>query len=113
MGTPQKRSDHTIFRKSPETLQGNPGQLYLPFKSFAAAVANHPSDASGHPSGGLMEILMREVTRTLTVAFVAAALSLAAAMPLVAAWRTPAEQPATPVSTDAPGQQIQDLPLVY
>ena len=56
---------------------------------------------------------MREVTRTLTVAFVAAALSLAAAMPVVAAWRTPAEQPATPVSTDAPGQQIQDLPLVY
>jgi hypothetical protein len=67
----------------------------------------------GTPSGGLMEIFMREVTRTITVAFVAAALSLAAALPLVAAWRTPAEQPATPVSTDASGQQIQDLPLVY
>jgi len=60
-----------------------------------------------------MEILMREVTRILTVVLAAAAVSLAAAMPLVAAWRTPAEQPATPVSTDASGQQIQDLPLVY
>ena len=76
-------------------------------------MANHLPDASGHPSGGLMEILMPEVTRILTVALAAAALSLAAAMPLVAAWRTPAEQPATPVSTDASGQQIQDLPLVY
>ena len=56
---------------------------------------------------------MREVTRILTVALAAAALSLAAAMPLVAAWRKPAEQPATPVSTETPGQQIQDLPLVY
>ena len=56
---------------------------------------------------------MREITRILTVALAAAVLSLAAAMPLVAAWRTPAEQPATPASIDAPGQQIQDLPLVY
>lgn len=56
---------------------------------------------------------MREVTHILTVALAAAALSLAAAMPLVAAWRTPAEQPAPPVSTEAPGQQIQELPLVY
>ncbi|HYZ44251.1 MAG TPA: hypothetical protein VE667_05285 [Xanthobacteraceae bacterium] len=56
---------------------------------------------------------MCEVTRIFTVALAAATLSLAAAMHLVAAWRTPAEQPATPVSTDASGQQIQDLPLVY
>ena len=62
---------------------------------------------------------MREVTPTVTTALVAAALSLAAAMPLVAAWRMPAEQPATPVSINAlelidlPGQQIQGLPLVY
>jgi len=70
-----------------------------------------------------MEIPMREVTRTVTTALVAAALSLAAAMPLIAAWRMPAEQSATPVSTNAseltqqatdqPGQQIQVLPLVY
>ena len=56
---------------------------------------------------------MCEVTRVVTIAFAAAALSLAAAMPLVAAWRTPAEQPTAPVSIGAPGQQIQDLPLVY
>jgi hypothetical protein len=66
---------------------------------------------------------MREVTRTITTALVAAALSLAAAMPLIAAWRAPAAQSATPVSTNAseltqqatdqPGQQIQVLPLVY
>ena len=53
---------------------------------------------------------MREVTRIVTTAVAAAALSLAAAMPLVAAWRMPAE---TPASVDAPGQQIQGLPLVY
>jgi len=44
-------------------------------------------------------------------------------MPLVAAWRTQAEQPAASVSinpfelmqqeTDLPGQQIQDLMTVY
>ena len=56
---------------------------------------------------------MHEVTRIVTTTLAAAALSLAAAMPLVAAWRTPAKQPAAPVSIDAPGQQIQDLPLVY
>jgi hypothetical protein len=56
---------------------------------------------------------MSDVTRILTVALAAATLSLAAALPLVAAWRTPAEQPPTPVSTDASGQRIQDLPLVY
>jgi hypothetical protein len=70
-----------------------------------------------------MEIPMREVTRIVTAALAAAALSLAAAMPLIAAWRMPAEQPATPVSingrelmqqaTDLPGQQMQVLPLVY
>src|ERR1700748_1373687 len=56
---------------------------------------------------------MREVTRIVTTALAAAALSLAAAMPLVAAWRMPAEQSATQASIDAPGQQIQGLPLVY
>jgi hypothetical protein len=56
---------------------------------------------------------MREVTRIVTTALAAAALSLAAAMPLVAAWRTPAEQSATQASIEAPGQQIQGLPLVY
>jgi hypothetical protein len=78
-----------------------------------AVLGNPSQNASGHPFGGLMEILMREVTHILTVALAAAGLSLAAAMPLVAAWRTPADQPAPPVSTEAPGQQIQDLPLVY
>jgi hypothetical protein len=53
---------------------------------------------------------MREVTRIVTAALAAAALSLAAAMPLVAAWRMPAEHSATQASTDAPGQQIQGLP---
>jgi len=53
---------------------------------------------------------MREVTGIVTTALAAAALSLAAAMPLVAAWRLPADQS---VSIDAPGQQIQGLPLVY
>jgi len=56
---------------------------------------------------------MREVTRIVTAALAAAALSLAMAMPLVAAWRMPAEQSATQASIDAPGQQIQGLPLVY
>jgi hypothetical protein len=66
-----------------------------------------------------MEIPMCEVTRIVTAAIAVAALSLAAAMPLVAAWRMPAEQPATPASINAlelidlPGQQIQGLPLVY
>ena len=50
---------------------------------------------------------MREVTRIVTTALAAAALSLAAAMPLVAAWRMPAEQSATQASIDALGQQIQ------
>jgi hypothetical protein len=56
---------------------------------------------------------MREVTRIVTAALAAAALSLAAAMPLVAAWRMPAEQSAVQASVDAPGQQIQGLPLVF
>ena len=66
---------------------------------------------------------MRNVTRIVTAALTAATLSLLAAMPLVAAWRTLAEQPTTSVSispfelmqqaTDLPGQQIQDLMTVY
>ena len=56
---------------------------------------------------------MHGVTRIVTTALAATALSLAAAMPLVAAWRMPAEQSATPASIEAPGQQIQALPLVY
>ena len=54
---------------------------------------------------------MREVTRIVTTALAAAALSLAAAMPLVAAWRTPAEQSATQASIEAPSRQTQGLPL--
>ena len=66
---------------------------------------------------------MRNATRIVTAALTAAVLTLLAAMPLVAAWRTPPEQPAAPVSinplelmqqaTDLPGQQIQGLPTVY
>jgi len=73
--------------------------------------------------GGAMEIPMRNATRIVTAALTAAVLTLLAAMPLVAAWRTPPEQPAAPVSinplelmqqaTDLPGQQIQGLPTVY
>jgi hypothetical protein len=64
---------------------------------------------------------MRKLTRIVTAALVV--LTLLAAMPLVAAWRMPAEQRAVPVSikplelmqraTDLPAHQIQDLPLVY
>ena len=66
---------------------------------------------------------MRNATRIVTAALTAAVLTLLAAMPLVAAWRTLAEQPAVPVSisplelmqqlTDLPGQQIQSLPIAY
>lgn len=66
---------------------------------------------------------MRNATRIVTAALAAATLSLLAAMPLVAAWRAPAEQPAAPVSikqvapmqqaTDLPGPRIQGLPIVY
>jgi hypothetical protein len=38
---------HTIFRESPETLQGNPHQLYLPYKPFLATVIKHAQDAAG------------------------------------------------------------------
>jgi hypothetical protein len=65
---------------------------------------------------------MQNVTRIVTAALAAVTLSLLAAMPLVAAWRT-AEQPTASVSinafelmqqaTDLPGQQIQDLMTVY
>ena len=65
---------------------------------------------------------MQYVTRIVTAARAAVTLSLLAAMPLVAAWRTPAEQPAVPASinppellqqaTDLPGQ-LQSLPMVY
>jgi hypothetical protein len=66
---------------------------------------------------------MHNVTRFVTAALTAAVLTLLAAMPLVAAWRTPAEQPAVPASinplellqhaTDLPGQQLLSLPMVY
>ncbi len=64
---------------------------------------------------------MRNATRIVTAA--AATLTLLAAVPLVAAWRTPAEQPAASVSVnplelmlqagDLPGQRIQDLMTVF
>ena len=66
---------------------------------------------------------MHNVTRFVTAALTAAVLTLLAAMPLVAAWRTPAEQPAAPASispigllqqaTDLPGQLPQSHPMVY
>ena len=66
---------------------------------------------------------MHNVTRFVTAALTAVVLTLLAAMPLVAAWRTPAEQPAASVSVnplelmlqagDLPGQQIQDLMTVF
>jgi hypothetical protein len=66
---------------------------------------------------------MQNVTRIVTAALAAVTLSLLAAMPLVAAWRTQTEQPTASVSinafelmqqaTDLPGQQIQDLMTVY
>jgi hypothetical protein len=75
------------------------------------------------PAGGAMEIPMCNATRIVTAALTAAVLTLLAAMPLVAAWRTPAEQPASWVSInplefmqqaiDLPGQQIQGLMTVY
>jgi hypothetical protein len=65
---------------------------------------------------------MPNVTRLVTAALTAAVLTLLAAMPLVAAWRAPAEQPAGPASInpleppqqaiDFPGQ-LQSLPMVY
>ena len=65
---------------------------------------------------------MHNVTRFVTAALTAVVLTLLAAMPLVAAWRTPGEQPAVPASinppellqqaTDLPGQ-LQSLPMVY
>jgi hypothetical protein len=65
---------------------------------------------------------MHNVTRLVTAALTAAVLTLLAAMPLVAAWRTPAEQPAVPAlinppellqqASDLPGQ-LQSLPMVY
>jgi hypothetical protein len=66
---------------------------------------------------------MHNVTRFVTAALAAAVLTLLAAMPLVAAWRAPAEQPAVPASispiellqqgSDLPGQLLQTLPMVY
>jgi len=66
---------------------------------------------------------MHNVTRFVAAALTAAVLTLLAAMPLVAAWRTPAEQPAASVSLnplelmqqagDLPGQMIQDLMTVF
>ena len=66
---------------------------------------------------------MHNVTRLVTAALTAAVLTMLAAMPLVAAWRASAEQPAAPASispigllqqaTDLPGQLLQSLPMVY
>jgi hypothetical protein len=66
---------------------------------------------------------MHNATRIVTAALTAATLSLLAAVPLVAAWRSPAEQPTVSMSInpfelmqqagDLPGQQIQDLMTVY
>jgi hypothetical protein len=66
---------------------------------------------------------MHNVTRFVTAALAAAVLTMLAAMPLLAAWRTPAEQPAVPASispiellqqgSDLPGQLLQSLPMVY
>ena len=58
---------------------------------------------------------MHNVTRFVAAAVTAAVLTLLAAMPLVAAWRTLAEQPAVLLqqATDLPGQQLQSLPMVY
>jgi hypothetical protein len=66
---------------------------------------------------------MHNVARFVTAALAAAVLTMLAAMPLVAAWRTPAEQPAVPASispiellqqgNDLPGQLLQTLPMVY
>ena len=66
---------------------------------------------------------MHNVTLFVTAALTAVVLTLLAAMPLVAAWRTPAEQPAVPASIsplermqqvrDLPGQLLQSLPIVY
>src|SRR6516162_7494366 len=55
---------------------------------------------------------MHNVTRFVTAALAAAVLTLLAAMPLVAAWRTPAEQPAAPASISPIEllQQDSDLP---
>ena len=55
---------------------------------------------------------MRTFLRIVTAALVLAALSLAAAMPLVAAWRIWGEQPTTAPSMQArePVQQSTDLP---
>jgi hypothetical protein len=55
-----------------------------------------------------MEIPMRKVILIVAAALAVTALSLVAAMPLVAAWRMSAEQPA-----DLPSQQIRGLSLVY
>jgi len=66
---------------------------------------------------------MHNVTRFVTAALAAVVLTLLAAVPLVAAWRSPAEQPAVPASvsplermqqaSDLPGQLLQSLPMVY
>jgi len=57
-----------------------------------------------------MEIPMLTFLRIVTAALVLAALSLAAAMPLVAAWRIWAEQPTTSMQAREPVQQSTDLP---
>ena len=74
------------------------------------------------PVGSVMEMSMPNVTRIVTAVLTAAVMTLLAAMPLVAAWRMPADQTTVPVSinplelmqqaTDLPGQ-LQSLPMVY
>jgi hypothetical protein len=66
---------------------------------------------------------MRNLMRIVTAALAVTALSLAAAMPLVAAWRMSAEQDTASASidareliqhsTDLPGQRLPGLSLVY
>jgi hypothetical protein len=66
---------------------------------------------------------MRNLMRIVTAALAVTALSLAAAMPLVAAWRMSGEQDTASASIDAreliqhsmdlPGQRLPGLSLVY
>jgi hypothetical protein len=69
-----------------------------------------------------MELPMCNAIRIVTAVLAVAVLTLLAVVPLVAGWRTSAEQRAAPVSIDAlelmqakdwPGPQIQGLLLVY
>src|SRR5262249_8033678 len=90
---------HTIPAKSAESLQGNSNPLQPSFKLLVAAGAKHSPRCFRHGVGSLMEVAMRKVIRIATAALAVTALSLIAAIPLVAAWRMSAEQQAT----DMPG----------